>query len=143
MHSQSMRRKSSWLLNQPQSWNPSSKVSSGIFCYTELDFFKVVIKFIRNVFIYGFNLCFFCFILDRDQFQLATLSHLIDNKATGYQEIPEWPEEAPDPSVRNVEVTMPWLESKSKERKKAEKKKSFYSDEDSSSVGKLIFTVFS
>ena len=62
---------------------------------------------------------------DRDQFQLATLSHLIDNKAAGYQELPEWPEEAPDPSVRNVEVTMPWLEGKSKERKKAEKKKSF------------------
>ena len=104
------------------------------FVFQRSIFFEVVINFIRYVFIY-------VFILDRDQFQLATLSHLIDNKATGYQEIPEWPEEAPDPSVRNVEVTMPWLESKSKERKKAEKKKSFYSDEDSSSVGKLISTV--
>ena len=68
---------------------------------------------------------------------MATLSHLIDNKAAGYQELPEWPEEAPDPAVRNVEVTMPWLESKSEKRKKAEKKKSFYSDEESSSVGRL------
>lgn len=73
--------------------------------------------------------------LDRDQFQLGTLSHLIDNKAAGYQELPDWPEDAPDPSVRNVEVTMPWLENKSKDKKKADKKKSFYSEDESSSAG--------
>uniref|UniRef100_W5NCX5 AP-3 complex subunit beta n=1 Tax=Lepisosteus oculatus TaxID=7918 RepID=W5NCX5_LEPOC len=41
---------------------------------------------------------------DRDHFQLGSLSHLLNAKAVGYQELPEWPEAAPDPSVRNVEV---------------------------------------
>lgn len=47
-----------------------------------------------------------CFLLhtDRDHFQLGSLSHLLNAKAVGYQELPDWPEEAPDPSVRNVEV---------------------------------------
>lgn len=41
---------------------------------------------------------------DRDHFQLGTLSHTLNNKATGYLELSNWPEVAPDPSVRNVEV---------------------------------------
>uniref|UniRef100_A0A674NP05 AP-3 complex subunit beta n=1 Tax=Takifugu rubripes TaxID=31033 RepID=A0A674NP05_TAKRU len=41
---------------------------------------------------------------DRDHFQLGSLSHLLNAKAGGYQELPDWPETAPDPSVRNVEV---------------------------------------
>uniref|UniRef100_A0A9J7XEN8 AP-3 complex subunit beta n=1 Tax=Cyprinus carpio carpio TaxID=630221 RepID=A0A9J7XEN8_CYPCA len=41
---------------------------------------------------------------DRDHFQLGSLSHLLNAKAAGYQELPNWPESAPDPSVRNVEV---------------------------------------
>uniref|UniRef100_A0A663M896 AP-3 complex subunit beta n=1 Tax=Athene cunicularia TaxID=194338 RepID=A0A663M896_ATHCN len=41
---------------------------------------------------------------DRDHFQLGSLSHLLNTKAVGYQELPDWPDEAPDPSVRNVEV---------------------------------------
>uniref|UniRef100_A0A671KCR7 AP-3 complex subunit beta n=1 Tax=Sinocyclocheilus anshuiensis TaxID=1608454 RepID=A0A671KCR7_9TELE len=41
---------------------------------------------------------------DRDHFQLGSLSHLLNAKAGGYQELPDWPESAPDPSVRNVEV---------------------------------------
>lgn len=42
--------------------------------------------------------------IDRDHFQLGSLSHLLNAKAGGYQELPDWPEAAPDPSVRNVEV---------------------------------------
>lgn len=42
--------------------------------------------------------------VDRDHFQLGSLSHLLNAKAVGYQELPDWPDEAPDPSVRNVEV---------------------------------------
>lgn len=42
--------------------------------------------------------------IDRDHFQLGSLSHLLNAKAGGYQELPDWPETAPDPSVRNVEV---------------------------------------
>ncbi|CDQ58495.1 unnamed protein product [Oncorhynchus mykiss] len=41
---------------------------------------------------------------DRDHFQLGSLSHLLNAKAGGYQVLPDWPEAAPDPSVRNVEV---------------------------------------
>lgn len=47
--------------------------------------------------------------VDRDHFQLGSLSHLLNAKAVGYQELPDWPDEAPDPSVRNVEVCRaPW-----------------------------------
>ncbi|XP_029399761.1 AP-3 complex subunit beta-1 isoform X1 [Mus pahari] len=41
---------------------------------------------------------------DRDRFQLGTLSHTLNIKASGYLELSNWPEVAPDPSVRNVEV---------------------------------------
>ncbi|XP_052395058.1 AP-3 complex subunit beta-2, partial [Carassius gibelio] len=41
---------------------------------------------------------------DRDHFQLGSMSHLLNAKAGGYQELPDWPESAPDPSVRNVEL---------------------------------------
>ncbi len=47
---------------------------------------------------------FLHFFADRDHFQLGSLSHLLNAKAGGYQELPDWPESAPDPSVRNVEV---------------------------------------
>ena len=45
-----------------------------------------------------------CVSADRDHFQLGSLSHLLNAKTGGYQELPDWPEAAPDPSVRNVEV---------------------------------------
>lgn len=72
---------------------------------------------------------------DLDQFQLGTLSHMINAKAHDYQELPDWPEVAPDPSVRNVEVAIPWTETKTSKKKQLDlkKKKSFYSDEESSS----------
>ena len=76
------------------------------------------------------------YISDRDQYQLGTLSHLINMKATGYQQLPDWPEVAPDPSVRNVEVVMPWSEKTSLPKKKTKPEKSFYSESESSSVGK-------
>uniref|UniRef100_A0A8C7YZW6 AP-3 complex subunit beta n=1 Tax=Oryzias sinensis TaxID=183150 RepID=A0A8C7YZW6_9TELE len=44
---------------------------------------------------------------DRDRFQLGTLSHSLNVKASGYQELSDWPAVAPDPSVRNVEVIEP------------------------------------
>ena len=71
--------------------------------------------------------------LDRDQYQLGTLSHVINSKAYGYQDLPEWPEVAPDPSVRNVEVPVPWSESRKSGKKntKNDKKISFYSSSES------------
>uniref|UniRef100_A0A8B9Z481 AP-3 complex subunit beta n=1 Tax=Buteo japonicus TaxID=224669 RepID=A0A8B9Z481_9AVES len=41
---------------------------------------------------------------DRDHFQLGTLSHTLNSRATGYLELSDWPKVAPDPSVRNVDV---------------------------------------
>ena len=43
---------------------------------------------------------------DRQGFQVGSLSHMINLKAGGYQELPEFPDVAPDPSVRNVEVSL-------------------------------------
>uniref|UniRef100_A0A8C9TXX8 AP-3 complex subunit beta n=1 Tax=Scleropages formosus TaxID=113540 RepID=A0A8C9TXX8_SCLFO len=44
---------------------------------------------------------------DRDRFQLGTLSHTLNAKASGYLELSDWPTVAPDQSVRNVEVMEP------------------------------------
>ncbi|XP_063782401.1 AP-3 complex subunit beta-2 isoform X1 [Pseudophryne corroboree] len=73
---------------------------------------------------------------DRDHFQLGSLSHLLNSKAVGYQELPDWPEEAPDPSVRNVEVkeAVPeWTKCPSREKRKEREEKPFYSDSDGES----------
>ncbi|XP_074490012.1 AP-3 complex subunit beta-2 isoform X6 [Sebastes fasciatus] len=83
---------------------------------------------------------------DRDHFQLGSLSHLLNAKAGGYQELPDWPEAAPDPSVRNVEVftllervttltSVPeWTKCSSREKRKEKKvDKPFYSDSEGES----------
>ncbi|KAK2538844.1 Ap3b1 [Columba guinea] len=67
---------------------------------------------------------------DRDHFQLGTLSHTLNSRATGYLELSDWPEVAPDPSVRNVDVAESAKEwtgilGKTKKEKPAEK---FYSE---------------
>nr|XP_054508851.1 AP-3 complex subunit beta-1 isoform X3 [Agelaius phoeniceus] len=67
---------------------------------------------------------------DRDHFQLGTLSHTLNSRATGYLELSDWPEVAPDPSVRNVDVAESAKEwagilGKAKKEKPTEK---FYSE---------------
>ncbi|XP_060116042.1 AP-3 complex subunit beta-2 isoform X2 [Heteronotia binoei] len=69
---------------------------------------------------------------DRDHFQLGSLSHLLNAKAVGYQELPDWPTEAPDPSVRNVEVPE-WTKCTSREKRKEKVEKPFYSDSEGES----------
>ncbi|XP_029140420.1 AP-3 complex subunit beta-2 isoform X2 [Protobothrops mucrosquamatus] len=69
---------------------------------------------------------------DRDHFQLGSLSHLLNAKAVGYQELPDWPNEAPDPSVRNVEVPE-WTKCSSREKRKEKVEKPFYSDSEGES----------
>ncbi|KAG7477039.1 hypothetical protein MATL_G00089110 [Megalops atlanticus] len=67
---------------------------------------------------------------DRDRFQLGTLSHTLNTKATGYLELSDWPTEAPDQSVRNVEVIEPvkeWAKPLGKP-KPAKSEDKFYSD---------------
>lgn len=46
------------------------------------------------------------FVPDRQGFQVGSLSHMVNLKAGGYHELPEFPQVAPDPSVRNVEVSL-------------------------------------
>ncbi|KAM6034484.1 AP-3 complex subunit beta-1 isoform 1-T1 [Chlamydotis macqueenii] len=67
---------------------------------------------------------------DRDHFQLGTLSHTLNSRATGYLELSDWPEVAPDSSVRNVDVAESAKEwtgilGKTKKEKPTEK---FYSE---------------
>ncbi|ESO12816.1 hypothetical protein HELRODRAFT_62184, partial [Helobdella robusta] len=73
---------------------------------------------------------------DMDHFQLGTLSHAIGVRTSDYQELPDWPDVAPDPSVRNIEPALPWSEKK-KFIKKIEKKvnKPFFSDEEEDEDG--------
>ncbi|XP_053898885.1 AP-3 complex subunit beta-2 isoform X4 [Malaclemys terrapin pileata] len=88
---------------------------------------------------------------DRDHFQLGSLSHLLNTKAVGYQELPDWPDEAPDPSVRNVEEETAflieshigllgelrevpeWTKCTSREKRKEKVEKPFYSDSEGES----------
>ncbi|XP_045922089.1 AP-3 complex subunit beta-1 isoform X2 [Micropterus dolomieu] len=68
---------------------------------------------------------------DRDRFQLGTLSHSLNTKTTGYQELSDWPDVAPDQSVRNVEVIEPvkeWAPIVGKAKKPKSDK--FYSDDE-------------
>ncbi|CAH6787532.1 Ap3b1 [Phodopus roborovskii] len=66
---------------------------------------------------------------DRDHFQLGTLSHTLNIKASGYLELSNWPEVAPDPSVRNVEVIESAKEWTAVGKSKKEKpSKKFYSE---------------
>lgn len=71
-------------------------------------------------------------------YQLGTLSHYLDMSCTGYRPLPDFPEVAPDPSVRDVAEPISSHDSKEKRHTRKEKKekkvkeKAFYSDEESS-----------
>ncbi|CAF0877310.1 unnamed protein product [Adineta steineri] len=82
-------------------------------------------------------------IRDHDQYTLGTLSFVIGQKAAGYKDLPDFPLEPPDQSVRNVEVIVPSTPQHDLSRKSSAiagmttggKKKSgtdekFYSDEE-------------
>jgi len=72
---------------------------------------------------------------NRHEYQLGSLSHYINARAMGYQDLPEYPEEAPDPSVRNVEppkpANNPWKQDNTKKvnHKKTKSGKFYDSDE--------------
>ncbi|XP_038148440.1 AP-3 complex subunit beta-1 isoform X1 [Cyprinodon tularosa] len=73
---------------------------------------------------------------DRDRYQLGTLSHSLNIKASGYQELSDWPAVAPDPTVRNVEVIEPVQErAVSLGKVKKPKPDKFYSDEEEKEEG--------
>ena len=65
---------------------------------------------------------------DSDHFQLGTLSHAIGARVNGYAELPDFPLEAPDSSVRNIEV--PVSEKTGHDVKMRKKTDKFYSDDE-------------
>ncbi|XP_029431280.1 LOW QUALITY PROTEIN: AP-3 complex subunit beta-1 [Rhinatrema bivittatum] len=75
---------------------------------------------------------------DRDRFQLGSLSHTLNTKATGYLELSNWPEVAPDPSVRNVEAIesmKEWGTSLAKIKKEKPPEKFYSESEDDDDDG--------
>ncbi|EDV21108.1 uncharacterized protein TRIADDRAFT_30877 [Trichoplax adhaerens] len=68
--------------------------------------------------------------IGRDRYILGSLSHILDQEVSGYSDLPSFPEEAPDPTVRNVEV--PKITSKSK-KKMTSMLESFYSESEEES----------
>ncbi len=51
-------------------------------------------------------LLFICFFLSlaRAKWQLGSLSHYVNSEAKGYQSLPDFPDEPPDVTERDVEV---------------------------------------
>lgn len=72
------------------------------------------------------------YFLDREQFQLGSLSHYINARANGYHDLPAFPDEPSDSSVRDVEPIVPVQETRSKKQHTV-KKRSFYSESEQSS----------
>lgn len=86
----------------------------------------------------------------REQYQLGSLSHYLNIRASGYHDLPTFPKIAPDSSVRNVEIIPPSRSNsdplehtgieelnnvKTKSSSKSNKKqKSFYTDSEKSST---------
>uniref|UniRef100_A0A914WCZ3 AP-3 complex subunit beta n=1 Tax=Plectus sambesii TaxID=2011161 RepID=A0A914WCZ3_9BILA len=81
---------------------------------------------------------------DRDQFQLGTLSHYLNQRCAGYSDLPHFPEVAPDGKVRDVagfgipvpneKSSAPQAASAASTRhssKKSKKAETFYSDDES------------
>merc|ERR1740128_1279959 len=70
---------------------------------------------------------------DRDELQLGSLSHFLNSRAVGYMDLPAFPTDAPNPSVRDVEPPRPVLPVSNVSGKmvppvKGRKKESFYSE---------------
>ncbi|VVC45047.1 Beta-adaptin appendage, C-terminal subdomain,Clathrin/coatomer adaptor, adaptin-like, N- [Cinara cedri] len=73
--------------------------------------------------------------VDREEYQMGTLSHYINCRAIGYQDLPQFPDSPTDSSVRCVAIPEE-LENPTRqkaERVTANKKKTFYSDSENNS----------
>lgn len=74
---------------------------------------------------------------DTDQFQLGTLSHALSMRVSGYSDIPDFPDQAPDPTVRNIEVISDTKSNDGNDNRRSEigssknrKSERFYSDDE-------------
>ena len=72
---------------------------------------------------------------NRDMYQLGSLSHFVNSRAPGYNDLPGYPTEPPDSTVRNVEppkpVENPWKKQErapKKSAKKVEESSKFYDE---------------
>uniref|UniRef100_A0A146LRT5 AP-3 complex subunit beta n=1 Tax=Lygus hesperus TaxID=30085 RepID=A0A146LRT5_LYGHE len=70
---------------------------------------------------------------DRESYQMGSLSHYLNMRASGYHDLPNFPEVAPDSSARNV-AEVPSPSPPPATSKKESKNRSFYSESDSSPV---------
>lgn len=73
--------------------------------------------------------------VDREEYQMGSLSHYINCRAIGYQDLPQFPESPTDSSVRCVAVPEEPEEKPFKQKTDkttANKNKTFYSDSDES-----------
>jgi len=81
---------------------------------------------------------------DRSQWQLGSLTHAINAEASGYVPLPDFPREAPDKTVRDVEDAWGKTGSGALSRKKKKKSEGdFYSSEDDSSDGSDFYSSIS
>lgn len=69
---------------------------------------------------------------DREHFQLGTLSHLLNQRCSGYTELPDFPEQAPDPTIRRSAhpLGIEELAEEAKIHKISDEESDFYSDEE-------------
>ncbi|CAD5206599.1 unnamed protein product [Bursaphelenchus okinawaensis] len=68
---------------------------------------------------------------DREQYQLGTLSHLLNQKCVEYCDLPEFPEVAPDPTIRRSARPLPSeLNNHNNMREDSEEEESELSDEE-------------
>lgn len=68
---------------------------------------------------------------DRENYQLGTLSHLLNQKCSEYTELPDFPEVAPDPTIRRSAMPLATDEIKKQADKKNLSDEESYSDESS------------
>lgn len=77
---------------------------------------------------------------DTDQYQLGTLSHALSMRVNGYSDLPEFPTQIPDPTVRNIELP-PEIKNEAPNSRRGEgsatqkkrgtnKSENFYSDDE-------------
>ncbi|KAL1117858.1 hypothetical protein AAG570_004172 [Ranatra chinensis] len=72
--------------------------------------------------------------INREPYQMGSLSHYLNTRAFGYHDLPPFPDEAPDSTARIVSPPSPPLQADITFEKKPSKVKSFYEESDSSPV---------
>lgn len=122
-------------------WGGLLQSSSESFIYVSLD--HTYSNSLSEYVIFGVSIFFFFLTLlcreDREEYQMGSLSHYINCRAIGYQDLPQFPDFPTDSSVRCVAVPEEEQEKPAKPNKAERtaaansKKKTFYSDSENGS----------